>query len=201
MLPPIQIFTFLFLMLGPFKVLGPFTQVTQGADPKLINKIALLAFVYSSLALLLASLVGENVLEKFDIPVPILAIAGGLILFLVALLNILKQFDLPEESAKPATPPSLRSAVIPIAFPSIVTPHGIAAIIVFLALSPDPHGKLLVGGIAAGIMVVNLIFMLINRYIFKVLLLILPILGAILGVVQVALGLKIMYSALMMLLH
>jgi small neutral amino acid transporter SnatA (MarC family) len=45
-------------------------------------------------------------------------------------------------------------------------------------------------------MLLNLIFMLVNRHIFKYLALILPILATILGVVQVALGLQIIYKAL-----
>jgi hypothetical protein len=27
-----QVFTLLFLMLGPFKIIGPFAKITQGAD-------------------------------------------------------------------------------------------------------------------------------------------------------------------------
>jgi small neutral amino acid transporter SnatA (MarC family) len=45
-------------------------------------------------------------------------------------------------------------------------------------------------------MVLNLVFMLINRYTFKYLAVVLPLLAAILGVVQVALGLQIIYKAL-----
>ena len=31
-LPPAQVFTLLFLMLGPFKIIGPFLKVTKGAE-------------------------------------------------------------------------------------------------------------------------------------------------------------------------
>jgi multiple antibiotic resistance protein len=195
-----QIFTFLFLMLGPFKILAPFAKITRGADQKLTRQIAFRAIVFSSVALLLAAVIGENMLNKFGIPLPILSLAGGLILFLVALLNIIQQFAPPATNEGPVAPPTLNMAINPLAFPTIVTPYGIAAVIVFLSISPDLNSKLTVGAIILGIMIINLIFMLIYRYIFKVLAVALPILGAILGVVQVALGLMIMYNSLRKLL-
>jgi len=201
MFEPAQIFTFLFLMLGPFKMLGPFTRITLGEDPKLTRQIALRATLFSSLALLLAAFVGETVLTKFGIPLPILSMSGGIILFMVALLNIIHQFIIPEKQEAQKAPATLKMAMTPLAFPSIVTPYGIAAVIVFLALTPELNGKLIVGAIVIVIMLINLFFMLINQYIYKVLALALPILGAILGVVQVALGLMIIYNAIRNLLQ
>jgi len=201
MFEPAQIFTFLFLMLGPFKMLGPFTRITLGEDPKLTRQIALRATLFSSLALLLAAFVGETVLTKFGIPLPILSMSGGIILFMVALLNIIHQFIIPDKQEAQKAPATLKMAMTPLAFPSIVTPYGIAAVIVFLALTPELNGKLIVGAIVIVIMLINLFFMLINRYIYKVLALALPILGAILGVVQVALGLMIIYNAIRNLLQ
>jgi hypothetical protein len=39
----LQIFTFLFLMLGPFKVVGPFAKITERAEPGLARRIALVS--------------------------------------------------------------------------------------------------------------------------------------------------------------
>ena len=195
-----HIFTILFLMLGPFKIIGPFAQITQAADPVLTRNIALRGFLYSTIALLLAALIGESILSKYGIPIPILAISGGIILFLVALLNIIKQFAPPATKDENPEKPTMKMAIYPLAFPTIVTPYGIAAVIVFFALSPDLNSKLLVGAVVLGIMVLNLIFMLVNRYTYKYFALVLPLLAAILGVVQVALGLQIIYKALEQLL-
>lgn len=192
----LQIFTFLFLMLGPFKILGPYGKITRGAEDKLTRQIALRATLFSSLALLVAAFIGETIITRFGIPIPILSMAGGLILFLVALLNIIQQFSPPTMSDSPITLPTLNMAINPLAFPTIVTPYGIAAVIVFLAISPDLKSKLIVGAIILAIMMLNLFFMLIYRNISKVLAVALPILGAILGVVQVALGLMIIYNSL-----
>jgi small neutral amino acid transporter SnatA (MarC family) len=199
--PVAQIFTFLFLMLGPFKIIGPFWSITKGADAALTRQIALRAIIFSSLALLVAAFLGQSFLSSYSIPVPVLALAAGIILFLVALLNILQQFIPPaahgEDSAAPI--PTLNVALTPLAFPTIVTPYGIAAVVVFLALSPTLQGQLIIGAIVLVIMLLNLIVMIMTRHILPVLGLILPILGAVLGVVQVALGLNIINTTLRML--
>jgi multiple antibiotic resistance protein len=200
--PIAQIFTFLFLMLGPIKVIGPFAKITRGADAALTNQIALRAILFSSLALLLATFFGEKFLDNFNIPLPVLVLSAGIILFLVALLNILQQFMPPaahsEEPAGQVHTPALSMALTPLAFPTIVTPYGIAALVVFLALSPDLKSRMTVGAILLAIMLLNLIVMLMTRHILPVLNVLLPILGAILGVVQVALGLQIIISSLRM---
>jgi len=194
-------FAFLFLMLGPFKIIGPFAKITLGADPILVRQIAIRSIIFSTVALLIAGLLGEMILRKYGIPLPILGIAGGIILFLVALLNIIKQFAPLEEHENRVLTPTLNMAMNPIAFPTIVTPYGIAAVIFILAYSPDITSKLQVGVIVLGIMVVNLVIMLITRYVFKFLAIFLSILGAILGVIQVALGLLIINNQLRILLN
>lgn len=70
-----------------------------------------------------------------------------------------------------------------------MTPFGIAALVVFLALSQDVEARLTVDAVVVAIMVLNLIVMLVTRKLLPVLALVLPILGAVRGVVQVALGL------------
>lgn len=197
----IQIFTFLFLMLGPFKLIGPYAKITIGADPALANKIAFRAIIISSIALLFAGSLGQLILKRFGIPVPILGLSGGIILFLVALLNIIKQFTPSSSNELTITAPSLNMALNPLAFPTIVTPYGIAAVIVFLAFCTDLKSRLIVGVIVLGIMALNLIIMLITKHIYKFLSVFLAILGAILGVVQVALGLNIIYNQLRNLLE
>ena len=104
-IPLPQIFTFLFMMLGPFKILGPFVNITRGADTKLTIRIALLATLVSSLALLAAAFLGDQFLEKYGISLPILALAAGIILFLVALQGILNRFSPPDPDANAAAAP------------------------------------------------------------------------------------------------
>jgi multiple antibiotic resistance protein len=196
MTPYAQIITFLFLMLGPFKIIAPFAKITLKADPSLTKKIAFRSILYSSIALLLAGSLGETILSKYGTPIPILAMAGGIVIFIVALLDIIKQFSPPEVHDPNPITPSLNMAISPLAFPTIVTPYGIATIIVFLSMFPDSKSQLIIAAIIVGIMLLNLVTMLVTKRIFKYLSIVLPILGAVLGIVQVSLGLLIIYNQL-----
>jgi len=196
--PTAQILTFLFLMLGPFKIIGPFVHITKGADAALSHRIALLATLFASITLLVSAFVGELILAKYGIPLPILALAAGIILFLVALQSTLKQFaplTSGDEMGAPP-PPDLKTALTPLAFPTIVTPYGIGALVVFLALSPGLQGQLTIGAIVLVIMLLNLIVMWAARYIGSVLGIALAILGAVIGIIQIALGLNIINNSL-----
>jgi multiple antibiotic resistance protein len=194
-----QIFTLLFLMLGPFKIIGPFLTVTRGADARLTRQIALFATTFSALALLIAGVLGESILSQYGIPLPVLALSGGIILFLVALKTVLEQFAPPAPHAdEAAVPPeaSMKVALSPLAFPTIVTPYGIAALVVFLAFSQSLEGRLTIGAVVVAIMMLNLMVMIVARRMLPVLSIVMPIFGAVLGVVQVALGLQIINNAL-----
>jgi multiple antibiotic resistance protein len=191
-----QIITLLFLMLGPFKIIGPFARLTRDAEPQLRHRIALRAILLSSVALLLAAFVGERFLARYGVPLPVLALAAGIILFLVALQNVLHQFAPPGGTDAAREPPTMKLAISPLAFPTIVTPYGIAAVIFFIALTNDVEGKLQIGGVVLGIMLLNLVVMLLTRYIARFLGLFLQVLGAVLGIIQVALGLQIILISL-----
>jgi multiple antibiotic resistance protein len=191
-----QIFTFLFLMLGPIKVIGPFARITQRADLLLAHRIAVRAILFSIFALLLAALIGESFLRRYDMPVPVLALAGGIVLFLVALQTVLQQFTPPARSEGEAVAPTLSVAITPVAFPMIVTPYGIAALIIFITVSPDWEGRLVIGVMLLKIMLLDLAAMLLARHILRFLGVFLQILGAVLAIIQVALGLQIILNSI-----
>jgi multiple antibiotic resistance protein len=194
-----QVFTMLVLMLGPFKIIGPFFKVTQGADARRIRQIAVWATVFSALALLIAGFLGESFLRSYGIPLPVLALAGGIILFLVALKRVLAQFEPAEEHpAEDSVPPApaMKVAMAPLAFPTIVTPYGIAAVVILVAIGKTQEDQLAIGAVVVAIMVLNLIVMLAARRLKTLFAIVLPIFGAVLGVVQVALGLAVINNAL-----
>jgi multiple antibiotic resistance protein len=186
-----QMFTFFFLMLGPLKILGPFVQITRKADAALTRRIAIRAFVYSCAALVLAGVIGEESLRKFNIRVSVLAITAGIILFLVALRAVLEQFNIEPDATPKQYEPDMRYAASPLAFPTIVTPYGVATVIVFMALTPDYMTEIEIYCALLGLMVLNLVAMLFARPILKYLQMPLMLFGTILGIIQVALGLSI----------
>ena len=196
--PLAHVVTFLILMLGPFKIIGPFAKATKGADAALTRRIALQAILFSTIALLIAAFAGEYILNKYTIPLPILALTAGIILFLVALQNTLNQFGpkTPDSEALTVSPPTLKQALTPIAFPTIVTPYGIAALVVFLSFSSNLQAQLMIGAVVLVIMLLNLVVMLNVWRIGPVLNIALAVIGAVLGVIQVALGLQIINNSL-----
>jgi len=196
MTPYTQILTFLFLMLGPFKIIVPFVKITANASLKLTRQIALKSTVFASIAIVIAGLLGEAILSKYGIPIPILSLAAGIVIFLVALKAVLEQFSEQEEHHVNDIVPTMKMAVSPLAFPTIVTPYGLAAIIIFLSIFPSNKDRLIIIAMVVGIMLLNLITMLLTKRIFKYLGIVLPILGAILGIVQIALGLNIIFNQL-----
>ena len=54
----------MFLMLGPFKIIGPFAKLTKGADAALTRQIAVQAILFSSIALLVAAFTGQYILTR-----------------------------------------------------------------------------------------------------------------------------------------
>jgi multiple antibiotic resistance protein len=195
--PPLDwqtIFALLFLMLGPIKILGPFVAMTQGTEPAFQRRLATRAFLFSVAAVAIAAGMGRRMLASFAIPLQVLVLTGGLILFLVALQQVLQQY-----SARPPVrtePPSFALAFSPLAFPTIVTPYGIAAVIIFMAVAPDATASAMVAGLVLLVLALDWVAMLFAHTVIRWLGAVLQLFGVILGVTQVALGLEIILRSL-----
>lgn len=201
-LSPKQIFLLLFLMLGPIKILVPFSSMARDMDATARRHLATRAVLFSAAALAIAGLLGRTMLENFNMPPPVLALTGGLVLFLVALKTVMEQFssaprpaDTPEAPRHGADPKQL--AITPLAFPTIVTPYGIAATIVFMALAGDDVAtKLMIGGVILVILVVNWFAMIFAHVILRWLATPLQVLAVVLGVTQIGIGLTVILRSL-----
>jgi multiple antibiotic resistance protein len=196
-----QLFTFLFVMLGPFKLLGPFTHMTRGLDDAVVRQIALRAFGVAVAAVVAGGFVGTTVMQSWNVSIAALTLAGGLIFLLVGLQIVLQQYEPPHREAEHV--PAATSHASPFAlavritFPAIVTPYGIAALIVLLAHRDDFVAKGSILAIVIAIMVLNLLAMLNTRWIMGGLTVVaLQILGAVLGVLQVALAIQLILRGL-----
>jgi multiple antibiotic resistance protein len=191
-----KIFVLLFLMLGPIKILVPFVEMTKDADNAFRRRLATRAILFSAAALLVAGLIGRSMLDNFNIPAPVLALTGGLVLFLVALQTVLHQFS-GASPQKSHAAPGLHMASNPLAFPTIVTPYGIAAVIVFVALAQDDLSlKLTVAAVTATILLLDWVAMLFAHAILKWMGTALQVLAVVLGVTQIALGVNVILQSL-----
>ena len=84
-----------------------------------------------------------------------------------------------------------------IAFPLVVTPYGIAALIVLLANSHDLARTTSILAILIGVMVLNLLALLyVRRIMAGMMIIVLQILGAVLGVLQIALAVEMIVRGL-----
>jgi len=194
---PQRVFVILFLMLGPVKLLVPFVEMSRQSDPAFRRVLANRAIMFSAAALLLAGAIGDKMVANFGIPLPVLALAGGLILFLVALNTILEQFAAPSLLKPEGAPRDLHALTARLAFPTIVTPSGVAAIIVFCALVKNDIGMLsAIGGITLGILLLDWLAMLFAESILRWGRVALQLFAVILGVIQVSLGLQLMLRGL-----
>ncbi|WP_307959724.1 MarC family protein [Sinorhizobium medicae] len=195
-----KMFFMLFLMLGPIKILTPFVAITSTCDRRRGWQIATRAIIFSAAALAIAGLLGRTMLENFEISLPVLAMTGGIILFLVALRTVLHQSSsLPDQTPEPGQPPDLRLALTPLAFPTIVTPYGIAAVIVFATLAGGRQAEgLTVAAIVLLILAMDWAAMIFAESILRWIGTSLQVLAVVLGVTQAALGLQIILHSLSM---
>jgi len=184
------VFVLVFITLGPIKVLGPFMQATRDVDEAKMKSIAMRAFVLSVIAVVAGGFVGQILVENWHISVAALTLAGGIIFLLVGLSLVLEQYQ-PVHATPAPLPAEPMAAALRVAFPIVVTPYGIAAVIALLVNSPDAARTVSILAIVIVVMVLNLLTMLYARRIMGgVTILALQIFGAVLGVLQVALAVQ-----------
>jgi len=188
-----SLFTLFFIMLGPLKLLGPYARATVALAPADARRLALKVVALATLSVLIGGFAGAALLENWRISPEVLEVAGGLIFLLVALKSVMQQYAQPSAAAPhPPASPKAGSLV----FPLVLTPYGIATVILLLSLSVHGERTLLLVAVVLAIMLLNLLAMVYSQAIVRNFGLPLSILGAILGVLQVALALQIMVVGL-----
>ncbi len=192
-----KLFALLFMMMGPIAVMPGFAMLTQDADPALARRIALKASVYAAIAVTLAAVLGYGVLSGWGATPSSLIIAAGLLLLLAALAQVTAA-PAPASAQVPARmPPTLGLALSPLAFPMIVTPPAIGVLVIFTAYFRDSGQQLLILAIGLGVIVLDLLAMLVARPVVRwVGPVPLRILGAVFGVLQVALAIEFIISGI-----
>lgn len=193
-----NLFIIFFVTLGPLKVIPTFLQVTRQADRALKRQLAFRSTAIATIVALLVVLIGQNLLLVWQIQLPALMIAGGILLSLVALRLILAQYTVSEPLQTSYDSPGLSLAIAPLAFPAILPPFGIAIALMLMVLSTklgfSPTTLIL---LLLLVMALNLVSMLAAGPIIKFIRPVtLRILGYSLGVMQFALGIQFILVAL-----
>ncbi len=187
-----KLFPLLFNMMGPIGLIPVFVRLTADMEQKTRNSMARRATGLAFISLFLAVFLGAVMLGAWSISKGSLIFAAGLIVTSTALLPILWSGGAAAPAgASKQTPEQL--AVSPLAFPNMVTPRAVAVLIIFVAYFPTTEGKITVLAVAALILLLNLIGMRFAQWFMEHIgMTPLLVLGAVFGVLQVALGVEMM---------
>jgi multiple antibiotic resistance protein len=160
MITPAFIFTVFMLTLGPIKATPAFFMMTQGETPEAARGLAIRGATAATGVSLVIALAMTSLAASWRVSVDDLRIAGGILLFLAS-REMIGQFN---RSPPPLAAPPRHPAITPLAIPTIVTPWGVTAILIFVELA-DGQSKMLptVIGILLLVMLLNLIGMLLAR--------------------------------------
>jgi small neutral amino acid transporter SnatA (MarC family) len=187
-----EAFTFLFVTLGPLNVIGPFLAMTRGESTAFRRRVAFKSSLIAVSGLLVVAAIGGATLRAWGISVGALLLTGGAILVLVALRPVLAGYSPRETASKSAfvAVPAKELAFSPLAFPTIITPYGLALLVLLFTLYPVTNGGLWILATAGLVLVFDLLVMLAADRIATIPLIdpALDILGCVMNVLLIALG-------------
>jgi multiple antibiotic resistance protein len=195
-LPVGQLAPLVFMMMGPIGAMATFAAVSAGADTNLRRRMAVRATVVAGAAIGIAVLLGASVLVAWGASPGALIVAAGLLLGLAALRNLMGAGGGGHASAG-QDKPSIEAAMSPIAIPTIASPYGIGVLIIFATFFPAWSDRLTILAITLAILGINFVAMFFAHRIMPVIgQAPLMVLGAVFGVLQLALGLQMIADGL-----
>jgi len=161
---PISFFTItmaLFFVLNATGQIPLFLALLAHFDHKRQLKIITRELCIALGILLLFTFFGDKILEILGISRPIIAIAGGILLFLISLGMI---FPKPQESSEKSL--TQEPMIIPLAIPIITGPGAITTVMLY---SHETGNSMLVAAAAICAWIPSLIILLLGSYIKKIL--------------------------------
>ena len=186
-----------FLTLGPIKIIPVFAHLTHGAERPDHQRVAVYATLFATAMCVAIGLLARTLVARYRLAVPTLQLTGGLILLIWSLNAIFGRSDAAAKSQDDAS--AMQIALTPLATPTIMTPAGVAALMVFVLLAPGvPDGYQIVASALALVMAMNFLVMFYNDRIVnrRWLLVPLQLLGAVLAVAQLAFAVQVILNAL-----
>lgn len=149
-------FTTFFATIGPLDVAISFAALTAGYSSAERRATAIKGTLVASGLALVFVLFGKTVLALFGISLPALRIAGGLLLFLIAVDMVFARHSggtstTSEENHEAAGRPDI--SVFPLATPLIIGPGAISAVILLMA---EAHGDFVQMALVTAALAVNL---------------------------------------------
>jgi multiple antibiotic resistance protein len=151
-----------FVVIDPPGCAPIYASLTTGADPAHRRAMAIRAVVVAALILLVFALFGEKLLGALGISLDSFRIAGGIMLFLIALEMVFeKRTQRREERAKEVMEAPVEDvSIFPMAIPMIAGPGSIASTMLMMARSQGLESSLVVLGALGLILALTLVALL-----------------------------------------
>lgn len=153
-------FITLFVVIDPPGCAPIYAGLTKGATPALARSMAVRACLIATLILLVFALFGQDLLGALHIELDSFRIAGGIMLFMIALDMVFeKRTQRREERAEKvaATPEIEDVSVFPMAMPMLAGPGAIAAVMLLQNEAEGPQESAVVLVALAAVMVLTLL--------------------------------------------
>ena len=141
----VNFFVALFALIDPIGNVPVFAAATVGANPRARRLIALYIGLFSAALMIVVYFSGLAILNFFGISLPAFRIAGGLILFLLGLDMVRKDYTAQFADAAEAGHANddvayarrrFERLVVPFAMPLLIGPGALSTVIIYAAQSP-----------------------------------------------------------------
>jgi multiple antibiotic resistance protein len=141
----------LFAIMNPFGNIAIFLSVTADRSDAERGRIALITSAAVLITLLVAALLGEQILALFGISVGSFRIAGGIIILILALSMLHAQPSGVHHSAEEEDAGKTKDnpAVFPLAIPLIAGPGSMTTVILYAQHAQDALGWMTIGAVIA----------------------------------------------------
>jgi multiple antibiotic resistance protein len=181
------LFGLLFTLVGPIKAIPTFHALTATMDQKSRNRLALRGAALGALGIAVSSLMGMALITKYGVSREALATAAGLVLAIVGLMPLIGN---DKKAAGGGTAPDALS----LAFPILLPPYAFGLILLFGMYLPTGEGRAGIILVGAVIMAMNAAAMMLAGPFMKYVgMTPLRIFGAVFGILQLGLGVQMMF--------
>ena len=138
----LQYFVLYFVVIDPIGTTPLFLVVTKGLNSQDKNKVAFEGVLIATIVLLFFAFFGNYVLKYLGISFPAFTIAGGVILFLIALEML---FDIRSERKKRSINDKRdKISIFPIAIPLLAGPAAITSVILTISQAEGSYSLLII---------------------------------------------------------
>ena len=168
----VSAFVTLFVIIDPPGCAPIFAGLTADASPAQARRMAIKACIVAALILVVFALFGEQLLAALGIELASFRVAGGIMLFLIALEMVFeKRTQRREQRAEKirATPEVEDVSVFPMAMPMLAGPGSIATIMLLMARAGGTAQTLAILAALAAVMLLSLIALLAAPALMKLL--------------------------------